>query len=98
MKYIKNSDNQYVIKGETYKKLVGSRAEVFHNTAFKTSGGLTRKDLHQNKSERIVSLKKHKDSTKNNRLIKYGFGYKKGKFGYVKINKTRKNKKYNNYL
>ena len=33
----------------------GSRAEVFHGTALKTSGGLEKKDLTQDKYGRIVS-------------------------------------------
>lgn len=34
---------------------VGSRAEVFHGTAMKTSGGLTKKDLIQGVDGRIKS-------------------------------------------
>ena len=37
---------------------VGSRAQVMHGTAQKTSGGLTKKDLKYNKWGRIVSRKK----------------------------------------
>ena len=33
----------------------GTRAQVFHGTALKTSGGLHKSDLMQNKSGRIVS-------------------------------------------
>ena len=33
----------------------GSRAEVFHGTAMKTTGGLTKSDLVQDKYGRIVS-------------------------------------------
>jgi hypothetical protein len=33
----------------------GSRAEVFHGTAMKTTGGLTKKDLEQDKYGRIIS-------------------------------------------
>jgi len=41
------------------KKVVGSRAEVFHGNAKKTSGGLTKGDLMKNSSGDIVSKKKH---------------------------------------
>lgn len=37
---------------------VGSRAQVWHNTAEKTVGGLTKEDLEQNKYGRIVSKKR----------------------------------------
>jgi hypothetical protein len=46
-----------------------------------------------NKHGRIVSSVKHKTAKEEMRLEKYGYGSKKGKFGYVKINnKTRKKK------
>ena len=41
---------------------------------------------------RIVSLDKHVSATKEMRLAKYGYGSRKGKFGYVKKNKTQKKK------
>ena len=37
---------------------IGSRAQVMHGTAEKTSGGLTKSDLKYNKYGRIVSRKK----------------------------------------
>ena len=37
---------------------IGSRAQVMHGTAKKTSGGLLKKDLAYNKSGSIVSKKK----------------------------------------
>ena len=39
-------------------KKVGSRAEVMHGTAEKTSGGLTKSDLKYNKYGEIVSKRK----------------------------------------
>ena len=39
-------------------KNVGSRAQVMHGNAKKTSGGLTKKDLKYNKYGKIVSAKK----------------------------------------
>ncbi len=46
--------------GKQYKKNVGSRAEVWHGNAKKTSGGLKKSDLKFNKkTKRIVSKKIH---------------------------------------
>ncbi len=74
---------------------VGSRAAVWHGNAEHTSGGLTKKDLLQNKWGRIVSAKKHKTAKKEKRLEKAGFFAKKGKFGSVKraTKKMRKSRK-----
>ena len=46
-------------------KTFGSRAEVFHGNATKTSGGLTKKDLIKNKHGEIVSRKKHLTAKKD---------------------------------
>jgi hypothetical protein len=94
MKYQKNSAGHYVIKGKTYELLVGSRAQVMHGTAYKTTGELTREHFLQNKHGRIVSKSKHntgKNKNKNNLLLN-GYTAKKGKFGYVKIG-TRSNRR-----
>lgn len=69
---------------KSYKKTYGSRAEVFHGTALKTTGGLIKKDLMKNKHGEIVSKKKHMTAKKEKRLEKHGYFAKKGKFGYVK--------------
>lgn len=75
-------------------KTFGSRAEVFHGTAKKTTGGLEKKDLLQNKHGELVSRKKHNTAKKEKRLEKYGFFTQKGKFGYVKRDgKSKRNKK-----
>ena len=71
----------------------GSRAAVMHGNAQHTSGGLTKKDLKYNKWGRIVSVKKSQKAKKENRLVKLGFKTAKDKFGIVKKNKTRKNKR-----
>ena len=39
-------------------KTIGSRAEVWHNKALQTSGGLKKKDLVRNKYGYIVSKRK----------------------------------------
>ena len=72
----------------------GSRAEVWHGNAKKTTGGLTKKDLLKNKHGAIVSKKKHLTAKREKRLEKAGFFAVKGKFGFVKRSvKSRKSKK-----
>ena len=46
---MKGSDGKYHISGMVFEILIGSRAQVHHGTAYKTSGGLKRKDLKKNK-------------------------------------------------
>jgi len=70
--------------------LEGSRAQVLHGTAYKTSGGLKKQEIMMNKNGRIVSKKKHMTAKKEKRLVKAGYGTKKGKFGFVKIGKSKK--------
>jgi hypothetical protein len=74
-------------KRGNFETLSGSRAEVWHGTAYKTSGGLTKSDLLQNKNGRIVSRAKHSSAKRENRLVKAGYGTKKGKFGFVLLGK-----------
>ena len=80
-----------------YVQTVGTRAQVWHGTARKTSGGLTKNDLMKNKAGRIVSKAKHNTAKREMRLVKYGYGTKKGEFGMVKIgsrkSRGRKSKK-----
>ncbi len=73
------------------ERTFGSRAEVFHGTAKKTTGGLTKKDLIKNKHGEIVSRKKHLTAKREKRLEKHGYFAKKGAFGYVKkeVRKTK---------
>jgi hypothetical protein len=74
-----------VVKGVKYETLIGSRAQVMHGTAYKTSGGLTKSCLFQNKNGRIVSRKKHESAKREKRLLKAGYGTRKGHFGAVKL-------------
>lgn len=74
----------YMIKGKHYEKCVGSRAEVGHGTAYKTSGALTKSDLMQNKHGRWVSKALSRLAKSEKRLERAGYFTKKGKFGYVK--------------
>jgi hypothetical protein len=91
MFHSKGPDGKYHIKGKVYELLIGTRAQVWHETAFKTSGNLNKDDLFQNKNGRIVSKSKHASAKKEKRLLKHGYGTQKGKFGFVKVS-TRKNK------
>jgi hypothetical protein len=84
-RYTKNAHGHYLIHGHKYEILEGSRAQVMHGTAYKTSGGLKKSDLLQNKNGRIVSRKKHATAKKERRLVKAGYGTKKGHFGAVKL-------------
>ncbi len=92
---MKGADGKYHIKGNKFDMLKGSRAQVWHRTAYKTSGDLTKNNLFMNKHGRIVSKKKHETAKKEKRLEKHGFFAKKGKFGSIKktIKKAKKGKK-----
>jgi hypothetical protein len=69
----------------TFEQTTGSRAQVWHGTAKKTSGGLTKSALMMNKHGRIVSRKKHASGKKTiKRLKKLGYVAKKGHFTLFK--------------
>ena len=74
----KSSDGKYHIHGKKYDVLIGSRAQVHHETAYKTTGGLKHSDLMMNKHGRIVSKKKHATAKREKRLEKAGYKPKKG--------------------
>jgi hypothetical protein len=69
---------------------IGSRRQVWNGTAKKTSGGLKKSDLMMNKHGRIVSRAKHNTAKKEMRLVKHGYGTKRGKFGFVKTGTKRR--------
>jgi hypothetical protein len=76
-----------------HSQTVGTRAQVWHGTALKTSGGLTKKHLMMNKHGRIVSRKKHNTAKREKRLVKAGFITKKGQFGCIKKSSHRRSSK-----
>jgi hypothetical protein len=76
----KSSDGMYHINGKKYEILIGSRAQVQHETAYKTPGGLKKSSLLMNKNGHIVSRKKHLTAKKEKRLEKAGYKTKKGEF------------------
>lgn len=71
---------------------IGTRAQVWHGTAKKTSGGLTKTNLMKNKHGRIVSKRKHASGKKTiKHLRKLGYVAKKGHFKlFHKGHKSRK--------
>ena len=77
-----------------FKNLVGTRAEVMHGTAYKTTYGkiksrggdaLTKKDLKYNKGRIVSRVKSGKKKQLLAQLRNAGYTYKRGSFGAVKI-------------
>jgi hypothetical protein len=66
-----------------YASVIGSRRQVYNGSSHHTSGGLTKNKLFMTRNGRIVSKSKHLSAKKDKRLVKAGYGTKKGKFGYV---------------
>jgi hypothetical protein len=90
----RQADGLYHIGDVAYKLLLGSREQVMNGTAYKTPGQLRKADLVRNKHGRIVSAKKFKSATQEQRLLQYGYGAKKGKFGFVRVGGTRRKRLY----
>ena len=84
-RFTKSAHGKYMVSGKSYDMLIGTRAQVWHGTAYKTSGGLTKHNIMQNKNGRIVSRSKHASAKRERRLLKAGYGTQKGKFGAVKL-------------
>tara|TARA_B110000971_G_scaffold203041_1_gene223264 strand:+ start:51 stop:356 length:306 start_codon:yes stop_codon:yes gene_type:complete len=93
----RGSDGVYHIKGKKFDMLFGSRAQVWHGTAYKTKGQLKKENLMMNKRGRVVSKRKHNTAKRDKRLIKAGYFTKKGKFGFVRkdgsSSKSKKSRK-----
>jgi hypothetical protein len=66
-RFTKSAHGKYIVSGKSFDMLIGTRAQVWHGTAYKTSGGLTKNDIMQNKNGRIVSMKKHKTAKQEKR-------------------------------
>jgi len=90
---MKSTDGKYHVHGKTYKVLVGKRAQVWHGTAFKTTGGLTKSHLHKNKHGRIVSKRKAATAKREKRLEKAGYKPTKGKFVVMRKSMKKSSKK-----
>ena len=100
----RTSDGGVMVKGRKYAMLVGSRAQVWHGTAYKTNPGkkaLTKKHLMQKKDGKIVSRKKSQTAKRQKNLGKYielakknkGKKFQKMKKGMVQTMKKRKRKR-----
>jgi hypothetical protein len=64
---------------------VGSKAQVYHGTAKKTPGGLTKKNLMKTKRGRIVSRRKHAIGQRRIKTLRrLGYVAKKGTFKLFK--------------
>ena len=64
----KEKDGNYNINDKVYKTIIGTREEVYKESSYKTTGGLTKDDLLLNKNGKIVSKKKCILETQINRL------------------------------
>lgn len=90
----KQHDGMYHAHGNSFEELIGTRAKVFHGTAYKTSGGLTKHDLEQNKKTgRIVSKRKAAEARKTRRLEKAGYKPVKGKFVVMRKSLKKKSRR-----
>ena len=94
---MRQEDGLYHIKGKTYRLLIGSKAQVFRGTAYKTAGGLTENGVIKSKSSgKYVSKKASKRAKSEDRLGKAGWTTVAGKFGAVRkedLKKTQKKQK-----
>ena len=89
-KFMRTDDGMYHIHGHKYSMLIGSRAQIWHGTAYKTKGGLTKSDLLMNKRGHVVSKKLYNRAKREKRLEKAGYFTQKGKFGWVKREGTKR--------
>ena len=95
-RHTKQDDGMYHIGGHKYPVLVGSRAQVWHRTAYKTTGGLKHDDLKQNEEGRIVSKVKSRLGKSQKHLGSHLQPKGSGHFGprtakkHSKISKARK--------
>lgn len=85
----KGADGKYHIHGHTYELLEGSRAQVWHGTAYKTTGGLHKGHLVMHRG-RIVSKKKSELAKTQKHLAGHLQPKGSGIFGTV----TKKHKKH----
>ena len=85
-KWKRQRDGTYKVGRRTYPQLLGTRAQVWHHTAYKTPGmrGLVRDDLVQNNQGRIVSRRRQIIARRERRLDKAGYTCRKGTFGCAK--------------
>lgn len=82
------------LKYKGFTQRLGSRAQVWHGTAAKTSGGLFKKDLKMNKHGEIVSLSKSKLQKRRTPHGVPGYTPKKGVFRLFTKKHGRKSKRH----
>ena len=92
-KFMKSHDGMYHIKGHKYATLIGSRAQVWHGSSYKTKGNLIKSDLLMNKRGHVVSKKVYNRAKREKRLEKAGYFTQKGKFGWVRRDGTKKKRR-----
>lgn len=90
----KGHDGKYHINGKKFEHLEGSRAQVMHDTAYKTSGGLTKGHLKMHKG-RIVSVKKSNLAKTQKHLKGHLQPKGSGVFGTIKKKASKKGSKKN---
>lgn len=66
-----------------YKQTIGSKCQVFHGTAKRTAGGVTKSGI-MKKRGRCVFVKASRAAKRTKNLWKSGYTAKKGKFGFVR--------------
>jgi len=90
----KGNDGKYHINGITYDILEGSRAQVWHGTAYKTAGDLKKSALKMNNG-RLVSKKKSELAKSQKHLKGHLQPKGSGVFGTVgkKVRKNRTKKR-----
>lgn len=71
----------------------GTRLQVWRGMANETSGGLKKKDLVKNKWGRVVSRKKYHSASKDDRLVKHGYGPNKNRVNNLFVKAPRKTRK-----
>ena len=82
---VKKKTKKYFAEGKTWPMKYGSRRQVFNGSAYMTKGKLKQDDIMYNKQKRLVSVNKSRSASKEQRLLRYGYGARKGKFGYVRV-------------
>lgn len=68
----RNKEGKYCNGDIVYDKLIGSREDVWHDKAYKTTGGLNKNDLMLNSNGKIVSKKKSASETSLDRFKLHG--------------------------
>lgn len=89
-RHTRHDDGKYHIKGRKYDELEGSRAKVWHRTAYRTSGGLTHAGLKQNEEGRIVSRVKSRLGKSQKHLGKHLQPKGSGRFGPRTMKRTKR--------